>query len=383
MYFDYPPEVKQWLEEFRRYLDRIVTPELKQELAGGIGEGGGPRPHTKAFWRKLGEGGYMGLGWPEEYGGGGMSPLYLHAYNHEMSVRSLPVATVTLNMVGPALMLAGSEAQKKEFLPKILRGEVEFAIGYTEPEAGTDLASLKTRAVRDGDYYVINGQKVFTTGAESADYCWLACRTDPEAPKHRGISVIIVPLNSEGITIHPFPLMWGGRTNFVFYDNVRVPVSNCVGEENRGWYYMTAQLNFERVAISPVIGMERTFNSLCDQVRREGSNGAQEWTRTALAGMAAGIYAMKVFDLRVAGIVADAELAPSEASIIKTMANELSIKMAGEALQILGPTGLIRRGWPGGSSFPQQRLNVNNLFGGGNNDIQRDLIATHGLNLPR
>ncbi len=384
MDFAYPPEVVAFQDEFRRYLDGVVTPELKEELANSQGAGeGGARPHTKAFWRKLGEDGYMGLGWPKEYGGGGMSSLFLHAYNREMSVRNLPVAAVTLNMVGPALMLAGNEEQKREFLPKILRGEVEFAIGYTEPEAGTDLASLKTRAVRDGDYYVINGQKVFTTGGDQADYCWLAVRTDPDAPKHRGISVIIVPLNSEGITIRPFPLMWGGHTTFVFYDDVRVPVSNLVGEENRGWYYMAAQLNFERVAISPVVGMERTLNSLCGSVRQGNSGGEQEWARLTLATMAANIYAMKVFDLMVAGTVADAELDPSEASIIKTMANELSIRMAGEALQILGPTGLIRSGSPGGSSLPQQRLNVNNLFGGGNNDIQRDLIATHGLKLPR
>jgi len=383
MDFAYPQEVKAFQEEFKRFLDSVVTPELMQEVSTGPTEGGGPRPHTKAFWRKLGEAGYMGLGWPKEYGGGGKSALFLHAFNEEMSRRGLPVPAVTLNMVGPAIARFGSEAQKKEFLPRILRGEIEFSIGYTEPEAGTDLASLKTRAVRDGDYYVINGQKVFTTGAEHADYVWLAVRTDPQAPKHRGISVIIVPLNSEGITIRPFPLMWGGQTNFVFYDNVRVPVSNLVGEENRGWYYMTAQLNFERVAISPVIQMERTFHSLCERLRREGRKADRDWARTALAAMAADIYAMKVMDLRVAAMIAEGEVPLWEASLLKTMANELSIKMMGDVMQVVGPSGLIRKGSPGGSTLPQQRLNVNHLFGGGNNDIQRDLIATHGLKLPR
>ena len=381
MDFAYPPEVVSFQEEFRRYLDSVVTPELEQELGAGMGEGMGP--HTTAFSRKLGKDGYLGLGWPKEYGGGGKSALFLHAFNHEMAIRGLPVPAVTLNMVGPALMRAGSEELKKEFLPKILRAEIQFAIGYTEPDAGTDLAALKTQAVRDGDYYVINGHKVFTSGADQADYIWLACRTDPEAPKHRGISVIIVPTNAEGVEIRPFHLIWGGHTTFTYYENVRVPASNLVGEENRGWYIMTTQLDFERVAISPVPQMERTFHSLCNLVRQEGSKADEGWTRTALAGMAADIFAMKVFDLRLASMIADGEVPYWEASLIKTMANELSIKMMGDALQILGPTGLIRRGSPGGSSFPQQRLNVNNLFGGGNNDIQRDIIGFQGLKLPR
>ncbi len=345
---------------------------------------------TKAFLRKLGADGYMGLGWPKEYGGGGKSALHLYVFNYEMALRGLPVPFVTLNTVGPALMRVGTEEQKQEFLPKILRAEVEFAIGYTEPDAGTDLASLKTRAVRDGDYYVINGQKVFTTGAHQADYVWLACRTDPEAPKHRGISIIIVPLNSEGIEVHPFHMMTGGRTNITYYNDVRVPISACVGEENRGWYYITTQLDFERVGLSPVPQIERIFDRLCELFRTKGVGADEEWTRVMLASMAADLNVLKVMDIKAAWIVAAGEVPVSEASMIKVLSNELHLKLLGDTLQALGSVGLIRKGFPSAvvdsrnSSFESQRRGaVINLFGGGNNDIQRDIMATHGLGLPR
>jgi hypothetical protein len=383
-----PAEVEAFREEFRRYLDATVTPELLAEVQRGNVEGGGE--HTRAFWRTLGRDGYLGLGWPAEYGGGGKSALFLHAFNYEMSYRGLPVPVVTLNTVGPALAKVGSEEQKHEFLPRILRAEVEFAIGYTEPEAGTDLASLKTRAVRDGDTYVINGQKMFTSGAEHADYVWLAVRTDPDAPKHRGISLLIVPMASEGIEVRPFYTMGGGRTNITFYDNVRVPVSALVGEENRGWYYMTTQLDFERVAISPVAEIERTFHSLCAAFREEGLADDDEWTRVALAGMAADLNALKVMDLKVAAMVAAGQIPVYEASLLKVLSNELRLKLCGDAVQMRGTPGLVRRGAPGapldsaGRSLEGQlRGAVVGLFGGGSNDIQRDIIATHGLGLPR
>jgi alkylation response protein AidB-like acyl-CoA dehydrogenase len=388
MDFAYPAEIEEFREEFRSYLDTVVTPELRRELDGAMGESTGPL--TKAFLRKMGADGYLGLGWPKEYGGGGRSALYLYVFNCEMALRGLPVPFVTLNTVGPALMRVGTEEQKKEFLPKILRAEVEFSIGYTEPDAGTDLASLKTRAVRDGDNYVINGQKVFTTGAHQADYVWLACRTDPDSPKHRGISIIIVPLNAEGVEVHPFQMMTGGRTNFTYYNDVRVPVSALVGEENRGWYYMTTQLDFERVGLSAVPQIERLFDRLCELFRTKGVGADEEWTRVMLASMAADLHALKVMDMKAAWIVAAGEVPVAEASLIKALSIEARLRLLGDTLQALGDVGLIRRGFPDAvvdsrnSSFGSQRLEaVINLFGGGNNDIQRDIMATHGLGLPR
>ena len=388
MDFALPSEIRAFQDEFRGYLDSVLTPELLKEIRGGRRETTGPK--TKAFWRKMGKDGYLGMGWPTEYGGGGKSALYLYAFNYELGYRGLPIPVVTLNTVGPALMRVGTEEQKQEFLPKILRAEIEFAIGYTEPEAGTDLASLKTRAVRDGDSYVINGQKVFTTGAHQADYLWLAVRTDPEAPKHRGISLLIVPLDSEGIDVRPLPTIGGGRTNITFYDNVRVPVSALVGEENRGWYYMTTQLDFERVAISPVAEIERVFDSLCEAFREQGVAADEEWTRVTLANMAADLNVLKVLDLKTACMVANGEVPVYEASLLKVLSNEIRLTLCSEAVQMMGSAGLIRKGFPGApldsaerSLEGQLKGAVIGLFGGGSNDIQRDIIATHGLGLPR
>ena len=345
---------------------------------------------TKKFWRTLGADGYFGVGWPKEYGGGGKSMLHLFAFNEVMSYRRYPVPLVTLNTVGPTIMRIGTEEQKQEYLPKILTGEIEFAIGYTEPEAGTDLASLQTRAVRDGDTYVINGQKLFTSRADHADYVWLAVRTDPDAPKHRGISVIVVPLDAEGVEIGPLPLMSGGHTNVTFYDNVRVPVSALIGEENRGWYHMTTQLDFERVAISAVPHIQRLFDSLCESLAPGILDGGNEWARVALAAMAADLNALRVMDMKVASIVANGEVPVYEASLLKVLSNEYRVKHLGDALQMLGDAGLIRRGSPGAlldssedAIERQMREATINLFGGGSNDVQRDIMATHGLGLPR
>lgn len=385
MDFAYPPEVLEFRKEFGRYLDSVVTPQLRDEMAATGMETRGPQ--TKAFWRRLGADGYFGLGWPVEYGGGGKSVLYLHAFNYEMMYRRLPVPIVTLNTVGPALMRVGSEEQKKEYLPRILQGEIEFAIGYSEPGAGTDLASLETRAVRDGDTYVVNGQKVFTSGAHHSDYVWLAVRTDPEAPKHRGISLLIVPMDSEGIEVRPFPTMGGYRTNITFYDNVRVPVSALVGEENRGWMYITTQLDFERIAISPIPGIERAFDALCDFLRENGSGRGGEWTRGAIARWAADINALKVMDQKMASVIDNGEVPYYEASLIKVLSTEFQTRFYNEALQALGSSGLIKQGSPGevlnGDIERLLKSSLVLLFGGGSNDVQRDIIATHGLGLAR
>jgi alkylation response protein AidB-like acyl-CoA dehydrogenase len=384
MDFTYPREVLAFRKDFGRYLDAVVTEELLREVSTTGAETTGPL--TKAFWRRLGKDGYFGLGWPEEYGGGGKSVLYLHAFNYVMMYRRLPVPIVTLNTVAPALMRVGSEAQKQEYLPRILRGEIEFAIGYSEPGAGTDLASLETKAVRDGDTYVVSGQKVFTSGAHHSDFVWLAVRTDPEAPKHRGISLLIVPLDSEGVEVRPFLTMGGYRTNITFYDNVRVPLSALVGEENRGWTYITTQLDFERVAISPIPGIERVFDSLCRLFRANGY-AAGEWSRAAFARWAADINALKVMDMKMASMIDNGEVPYYEASLLKVLSTEFQTRFYNEALQALGSSGLVKRGSPGevlsGDIERSLKSSTVLLFGGGSNDVQRDIIATHGLGLAR
>jgi alkylation response protein AidB-like acyl-CoA dehydrogenase len=387
MDFAYPPEVNAFRAEFKAYLDSMVTPELMDEVRSR-GESG--IPLTKDLWRKLGAKGYFGLGWPQKYGGEGKSPLYWYVINYETAYRGLPVPHLTLYSVAPALMRIGSDEQKGQFLPKILRGEMEFAIGYTEPEAGSDLASLKTRAVRDGDYYVINGQKIFTSWAHHADYVWLAVRTDQEAPKHRGISLLMVPLNSEGIEMHPIYTIADARLNIVSYNNVRVPVSARVGEENRGWYYITTQLDLERAVVSAVPHVERVFDWLCQTFREKGLGPDAEWTRVTLAHMAADLNMLKVMDMKTWSIIANEEVPVYEASMIKMLSIELRAKLCHGTEQMVNIAALIRRGSPGArldSSSDtierQFREAVTYMIGGGSNDIQPDLMATHGLHLPR
>ena len=230
MYIDYSPEQRALREELRAYFARMMTPELLQEISGS--EGGGPL-YRKAL-RQMGADGWLGIGWPKEWGGQGRTPIEQFIFSDEVQRAGYPLPFLTLNTVGPTLARFGTEAQRREFLPKILRGELHFAIGYSEPGAGTDLASLTTRAVRDGDDYVINGSKVFTSLADYADYIWLAARTNPDAPKHRGISMLMVSTRLPGFKLTPIWTMGGVRTNATYYENVRVPASCLVGKENEG-----------------------------------------------------------------------------------------------------------------------------------------------------
>jgi 3-oxocholest-4-en-26-oyl-CoA dehydrogenase alpha subunit len=239
MYIGYSEEQEQLRRELRAYYDKLLTPEVEEGLAKGHGIG----PVNRQVVRQMGEDGWLGIGWPKEYGGQGRSAIEQFIFFDESMRAGAPVPMLTINTVGPTIMDFGTHEQKAEFLPKILKGEIHFCIGYTEPGAGTDLAALTTKAVRDGDEYVINGQKMFTSLAGGADYCWLAVRTDPEAKKHKGISMLIVPMDTPGIKLMPMDLMSDHDINQVFYDDVRVPASALVGNENNGWGLITSQLN--------------------------------------------------------------------------------------------------------------------------------------------
>ena len=224
-------------EEFRKELGEFLDKELTEEIARQNWEDKGLGPEGREFARKLGAKGWLGLGWPKEYGGQGGSPMYEFILVTELARRGAHIPNdIARLMGGPTILRHGSEELKKEFLPRIARGEIEFALGYTEPQAGSDLAALEMRAVEDGDDYIMNGQKMFNTECHYADYHWLAARTDPDAPRHRGISLFVVDMNSPGITIRPLWTMSGERTNEVFYDNVRVPKRRMVGEKNRGFF---------------------------------------------------------------------------------------------------------------------------------------------------
>src|SRR2546428_7893038 len=258
-----PTEQQPLGREHRAYLVRLRPPESQAERA--TTEGGGPIDIQRV--RRHGADGWLGIGWPREYGGEGRTPIEQFIFFDEAARAGIMLPTLTINAVAQAIMEHGTAAQKARFLPAILRGECHFAIGYTEPSSGTDLASLRTRAVRDGDAWVINGSKLFTSQAEFADYIWLAARTDPDAPKHKGISMFIVPTSAPGYKITPIRTMGDVRTNDNYYEDVRMPAEDLVGPENGGWWLITPQLNHERIALSAVGYLDRIFEDACAWAR--------------------------------------------------------------------------------------------------------------------
>src|SRR4051794_6928906 len=276
MEFDESAEQQTLRKELRTYLADLLA-----RFAGA--PPGHDAEQFRRFVRQMGADGWLGIGWPKEYGGQGRPPTDQYIFFDEVQRAGAPFPFVTLNTVGPTLMLYGSEEQKQRFLPGILNGDVNFAIGYTEPGAGTDLASLRTRAVRDGDEYVVNGNKIFTSGANQADYIWLACRTDADAPNHKGISLLIVPTDAGGFSWSPIVTVGGVMTTATYYDGVRVPVANRVGQENEGWRMITTQLNHERVGLAALGGLgRRLYEEVIDWVTAEGL-WDQAWVRLDLA----------------------------------------------------------------------------------------------------
>ena len=339
----------------------------------------------------MGQDGWLGLGWPVEYGGQARGPVDQMIFVEESNWAGVPLPLLTLGSVAPTLMALGTEEQKRDLLPRILAGELHFAIGYSEPNAGTDLASLQTRAVRDGDEYVVDGQKIFTSAIQHADYVWLAVRTDPDAPKHKGLSVVLVPTDTPGFHWDPLHTMAGEFTSSTFYDNVRVPITNRVGDENDGWRLITNQLNHERVALCPASGTLRSVY----EVRRWAQESTltdrrrvidQDWVRITLARVAARAEFLKLMNWKVAW-GADKGLSPADASATKVFGTELALEAYRLLMEIVGPTAYLEEGSPGAALAARLERNYRAqtifTFGGGTNEIQRDIIAMIGLGMPR
>ena len=388
MYIDYTPEQQVLRDQLRAYFARLVTPEYQAEL--GETEGGGPL-YTKAL-RQMGADGWLGVGWPKEYGGKGLTPIEQFVFFDEASRAGVMLPMLTINAVGPAIMEHGSEAQKKKYLPAILRGECHFAIGYTEASSGTDLASLRTKAVRDGDSWVINGSKLFTSQAEFADFIWLAARTDPDAPKHKGISMFIVPTTSPGYKITPIMTVGNVRTNATYYEDIRVPAENLVGQENGGWWLITTQLNHERIALSAVGFVDRIYTDVLDWTRTTRlADGRrvidQPWVQTHLARVHAKLEALKLFNWQQAWSMARGTLNFAEASTVKVYGTEAYVEVYQLMLEVMGEAGTLRTGSPGavvrGRVERMYRTTLILTFGGGTNEGQRDIIAMGGLGMPR
>ncbi|MFF4566898.1 acyl-CoA dehydrogenase family protein [Streptomyces sp. NPDC001435] len=350
----------------------------------------------RALLRRIGADGLLGLGWPVEYGGQGRGADEQFVFFDEAHRAGAPVSMVTLNTVGPTLMKYGSERQKAWFLPRILRGELVFAIGYSEPSAGTDLASLRTRAVRDGDGWVVDGQKIFTSGAQHADWIWLACRTDPEAAKHRGISILLVPTDVPGFSWTPIETVGGQTTTATYYDGVRVPAGNLVGTENDGWSLITNQLNHERVALAAIGMQAEDFHAAVLRAARApdpvtGRRRIDEpWVRAQLAEAHARLAATRLLNWRLVGDVGAGRLAPGDASGVKVAGTESAVAVYRICQHVLGTdglAGLVRAGSPGafgdGGIERLNRAAQINTFGGGVSEVQREIVATMRLGMTR
>ena len=388
MYIDLTPEQKELRRTLRSYFEAFMTPERKAGMRGM--EGGKAYRDTI---RQIGKDGWLGVGWPKEYGGGGMTMVEQLIFLEEQRRSGAPFPFVTVSTVGPALMALGTDEQKAEFLPRILAGECHFSIGYTEPEAGTDLASLSTAAVRDADEWVINGTKMFTSGANDTDYIWLAARTDPDAPKHKGISIIIVPADSPGFSTSLIHTVGGSATSMSYYDNVRVPVENTVGGINGGWKLITTQLNHERIGLAAFgsAAFGRTEKVIAWARDTEGPLGAkvidQAWVQSNLAECYARIEAMKLLNWRMATQIESGFVNPADASAVKIYGTETVIEVYRLLQEIVGPASLIDANSPGaqieGELEHEARMCQINTFGGGVNEIQREIVSMAGLRMPR
>src|SRR3984957_9775591 len=287
MHISFTPEQEQLRQELREYFARLMTPDLREALASTSGEYGDGDAYKRVV-RQLGADGWLAIGWPAEYGGQNRSVLEQLIFTDEAAIAGVPVPFLTINTVGPTIMRFGTPEQKDRFLPKIAAGQLHFSIGYSEPGAGTDLASLRTRAVRDGDSYVINGQKMWTSLIQHADYVWLACRTDPDAPRHKGLSVLIVPTDAPGFSWTPVPTVAGVTTSATYYSDVRVPASALVGAENQGWPLITNQLNHERVALTSAAPILTALREVRDWAAATKQGTGQrvidaEWVQVNLA----------------------------------------------------------------------------------------------------
>jgi 3-oxocholest-4-en-26-oyl-CoA dehydrogenase alpha subunit len=386
MHIAYTEQQEALQQELQRYFSKLMTDDVQRQMLAGEGS-----VIYRDLVRQMGKDGWLGIGWPKEFGGQNRSMLDQLIFTDEATKYGAPVPFLTLNTVGPTIMEYGTEEQKSFFLPKILEGELHFSIGYSEPDAGTDLAALRTTAVRDGDEYVINGQKMWTSLIEHADYVWLAVRTDPDAPRHKGLSVLLVPTNSPGFSWTPVPTVTGATTSQTFYENVRVPLTALVAKENDGWRLITGQLNRERVALCSAAGLQQSLS----EVRRWAKQTLlpdgravidQEWVRTNLARVHAKVEFLKLINWKIAWGV-DKGVSPADASATKVFGTELATEAYRLLMECVGDDATLTGESPG--SIIRGRLErayrgaLILTFGGGTNEIQRDIIAMVALGLPR
>ena len=387
MYIGLTDEQERLRQEVRAYYEELLTPEVREKLAGA----GGVGPENRRVVRKMGEDGWLGVGWPKEWGGRGFTPVEQFIWFDESMRAGAPVPMLTINTVGPTIMNFGTDEQREFFVPKILKGEIHFCIGYSEPGAGTDLAALRTKAERDGDEYIINGQKMWTSLATDADFVWLAVRTNPNVKKHKGISLFAIPMDTPGIKVVPIHVMGESNINQVFYEDVRVPASSRIGEENEGWKLITNQLNHERVTLCSSGIVERSLADVREWATEtrlpDGKRVIdQEWVQVSLARIYARLEFLRLINWKIAWASTQGALHPADASATKVFGTEFYLEAFRLMMEIIGQHSYLKDGSPG--EVLQARLEhqyrglIILTFGGGVNEVQRDLIAVFGLGMP-
>ena len=373
--------------EVNEFLDQEWTPDLRATI-------GNPTTDTMAeergFRKLLAERGWLTMSWPAEYGGQERTLEEQYLFWEAMNYAGAPQATVATQQVGPTLMRFGTEEQQERFLPPIARGEVEFALGYTEPDAGSDLASLQLRAVKDGDDYILNGIKRFTSGAHRSEYVWLATRTNPDAPKHRGVSMMLVDMQSAGITVRPLWTMAGYRTNEVYFEDVRVPTNVLVGEENQGWYYAAHALDRERISIFTVSSVRAVYDRLMDWAKSDTPIGRpidDDGIRRSMAEYKVQLEVLQHLSYRILDMLKREESPNYEASQVKIYSTEMMQRLQNFGLHAMGLYGQLtsddERAQIEGSFENGYRAAVMPTFGAGGNELQRNIIAQRGFGLPR
>ncbi len=386
------PEEAAFRQEVREFLKTELREEWKAKPDEGEEDVGEMYERRRPWRDKLGSKGWTAPAWPKEYGGAGLTVMQQFIMNEEFAEARAPVKDIFgVGMVGPTLIVHGSEEQKKEHLPRILSGEVRWCQGYSEPEAGSDLASLRTRAVKDGDDYIINGQKIWTSVAQHAHWIFMLARTDADAPKHRGISYFLVDMKTPGIEVRPLVDLSGRHMfNETFFENVRVPARNLVGEENRGWYIGTTTLDFERSNVGAAVGNRLLVDDLVGFVREHGGEGVctlprQRALRHELADRAIEAHVARMLSLRVVALQAKGLIPNYEASVVKTYASELTQRIYNSGVKVLGLYGILQgAGAPESGRYARGYLEASgSTIAAGTSEIQRNIVAIRGLGLPR
>jgi alkylation response protein AidB-like acyl-CoA dehydrogenase len=391
MDFEFSEEQQRFLGEVEAFLDEHETVEVMDPTRENMAQIC-DTPERRAFMAEVGEKGWLGMTWPEEYGGSDGDGVYEYLLNEALARRGAPQIGKGVGIIGKTLIRHGSDKLKGEFLPKILRNEVEFAVGYSEPDAGSDAAAMQLKATRDGDGWRLNGQKTWTTSAHFAEWYWVGARTDPKAPKHHGITLFLVPLDDPGLTIRPIWTMGNERTNEVFFDDVFVHDDYVVGDVNKGFQYIAQALDLERFTMFTFSQIEERIRILTDFVKGTARDGEplkhDPVVRQRIAHLVTEAEVARVLGLRfVHQSLQGGDPPRSEASEYKLFATELSKRVADATMDIGGPGTQLRVGTDeapmAGRAESTYRYTVIDTIGGGTSEVQKNIIATRKLGLPR